>query len=102
MNPTSLFDPSKIKKFFNILRRLGRCTEDRYKGYDKLNPHMSPCEKEVFVKRTLHKFLKGKHLVWYKKSDDTGLFYNLYVSVGSISYALGWGENINVYLYDYD
>jgi hypothetical protein len=83
-NSTLLFDTERVKKFFDILSRLGRHEEDRYKGYDKNNPHYSPCEKEIFVKRTIKKWFKGKYLIWWKVSEQTGQQQQVYISIYKI------------------
>jgi hypothetical protein len=98
---TLLFNIKNLRKFFDILDRMGRVVENRYQGYDKKNPHMSPCEKEVFVNRTLNRWFKNKYLVWYRKSEQTGLFYRSYISITNIRFALGWGDDLEVYYYDY-
>jgi hypothetical protein len=98
---TLLFDSEKVKKFFDILSRLNRHQEERYKGYDKNNPNFTPCEKEVFVKRTIKKWYSGKYFVWYRKSEQTGVYYKCFVSVSNIMFYLGYGDEIEVYYYDY-
>lgn len=50
------FDREKVDKFFDILDRMGRIVCDRYKGRDKLNPDSAPCEKDVFIQRTVAKW----------------------------------------------
>lgn len=97
-----LFKPSEISKFFDILYKLGRATCLRYKGYDKLNPHMSPCEKEVFIKRTVHKWLKNKYLVLYKTSEQTEIEYKQYISILNIRFSLDYSQgNLIVRYMDY-
>lgn len=96
-----LFSPEKVEKFFNILEKLGRVCENRYKGYDKRNPHIFSCEKEIFVKRTLNKWLKNKLLILYTVSEESGVEYKQFLSINSISFLLGWGTKLTVNIYDY-
>lgn len=101
MTDTLLFPREKVKKFFEILSNRERHTCKRYMGYDKINPDYAPCAKEVFVKRTLHKWLKGKYLIIYRESEQTNVEYKQYVSITNVKYVLGWGEEIGVSLYDF-
>lgn len=50
------FDKEKVRKFFDILNRMGRVNEKKYIGRDKLNPDKEPCEKDVFIQRTVGKW----------------------------------------------
>lgn len=94
-----LFKPSEIRKFFDILYRLERSVCLRYKGYDKLNSHMSPCEKEVFIKRTIHKWLKSKYLVLYKTSEQTGIEFKQYISITDIDLSLDYSQGTLIVRY---
>ena len=100
MKHYKLFNHKDVRKFFDILERLGRGTEKRYKGFDKLNPDYSPCEKEVFVKRTISKWFKGKHLIYFSK-EKYGEYIKQYLYITKVSYYLGWGEEIEVGVLDY-
>ena len=62
---TKLFTIEQVKKFFDILSRLERSSCNWYKGWDKLNPDIFPCQQAVFVKRTIGKWLVNKPLIWY-------------------------------------
>lgn len=92
-----LFDTKKVQKFFSILHKMERGVavvkgKDIYEG---------KCQKQIFVKRTLNKWLSGKVLIIYKESEQTGVEYKQYVSITNIEYCLGWGEEIDVNLFDY-
>lgn len=100
MSTTLLFSPDKVRKFFDILGRLGREQSGTYKGYYKIGGSV-PCQKEVFVNRTLNRYLRGKHLIWYRKSLTSGIYYNCYATIGRIEFILGWGNEIKVYFSDY-
>lgn len=101
MNSLLIFNPDQVDKFFSILRNMGRTCCDRYKGYDKLNPHISPCEREVFTKRTVSKWFKGKYVIVYEKGGDMGIPQKKYYSINSITYALDYGLNLSVYVTDF-
>lgn len=96
---TLLFNPEKVKKFFKILSRLGRSVEKRYKGY--IYKDSSPCERQVFVNRTLNKWFNNPHLILYRTSEQTGVEYKQYITILNISYKLSWGVEIDVMIYDY-
>lgn len=98
---TSLFTVDQVKKFFDVLSRQSRHCLNLYKGHDKLNPHISLCGREVFVKRTIAKWLKGKSVIWYAISEDSNLQYKKYISINSIRYGLGYGDDLVVNYYDY-
>ncbi len=101
MNNLLIFNPDQVDKFFSILKNMGRTCCDRYKGYDKLNPHISPCEREVFTKRTVSKWFKGKFVIIYEKGGDMGVPQKKYYSINSIVYALDYGLNLSVYVTDF-
>lgn len=102
-----LFKSSEIKKFFKILYRLDRGysidpVKNIYKGYDKKYPEFSKCQQEVFVNRTINKWLKYKHLILYKTSEQTGVEYKQYISILTISLHLGVsGGELKIRYYDY-
>lgn len=90
---TKLFDPKRVGKFFNILYKLNRCVDKKYE--DK-------CEKEVFVRRTVNKWLKGKFLILYDMSEQTELLYKKYIHISSVSLNLDWTlGTLSVNIYDY-
>jgi hypothetical protein len=100
----TLFTVKQIKKFFEILGRLERSvsvdkSKQYYHGYIYTNS--TPCQKEVFVHRTLNKWFKNKYAILYRLSEQTETQYCQYVSISNISYALTWSEEISVNLYDY-
>ena|SRR5690554_202700 len=92
-----LFDKEQVKRFFNTLKNKGRSCEPRYLGWDKKNPHIQYCEREVFVRRLSQRLLKSRWLKIY--NTDKGVFS--YVFVSSIHYALNYGCNLTVYYLDY-
>jgi len=102
---TKLFDPKQVKKFFEILYSLDRTTKgkgDIYEGYDQNNSHIVKCQQEVFVNRTVNKWLKGKYVVLYSVSDNTGIAYKRYIYTSRIDLKLSWGMgDLIVYICDY-
>jgi hypothetical protein len=99
-----LFTVKQIKKFFEILGRLERgVSTDKIKQYyyGYIYTNSTPCQKEVFVHRTINKWLKNKYLILYSVSEQTQTQYCQYVSIANISYALTWGEVLSVNLYDF-
>lgn len=92
-----LFSTDKVKKFFNILEKLSGSTpidpsSYRYKDYltiyTKDSKHI-PSTREVFVNRTVAKWLKGKFAIIYRKSD-LDCFYKQYVSITNLAYYNDW------------
>lgn len=106
---TKLFTTEQVKKFFNILDRFsGSIPIDKSKYpwenyqtiYTKDSEHV-PCTREVFVNRTVNKWLKGKYLIIYRVSD-LGCTYKQYISISQIAYQNDWGSGyLNVGLVDY-
>jgi hypothetical protein len=88
---TLLFKTEHIKKLFSILNRLNRSIDTKYEG---------KCEREVFVRRTLNKWFKNKHLVWLYESN-VGIYYNRYISITNVEYALHYATELNVKFFDY-
>lgn len=101
--PTKLFTTQQIQRYFTILNKMGRVVENKYLGYDKKNPHITPCQKEVFVNRTLNKWLKNKYVILYAVSEQTDEQYKEYVSISNIQYYLNayGGDKLSVSIYDY-
>lgn len=104
-----LFPVDKVKKFFEILDRLSGSypidlTNYPWKNYQTIytkDSKHTPCTREVFVHRTINKWLKGKALIIYRESE-LGVEYKQYVSITSLSYYNDWsGGHINVGLLDY-
>lgn len=90
---TRLFKSEDVKKFFNILERLSGSIpvdksnypwENYHTVYTKDSNH-TPSTREVFVHRTVNKWLKGKYLVIYRESD-LGVIYKQYVSISLLHY----------------
>lgn len=98
---TLLFTGEQVKRFFDKLGKQSRTVENKYLGYDKKNPEYAPCGREVFVKRTINKWLKNKYLIIYKVSEQTNIQYKEYVSISNISFGLGYSDYLNVTLYNY-
>lgn len=101
---TKLFEQKHVKKFFDILYSLDRTYKsenDIYKGYDKNNPHIVKCQQEVFVNRTVNKWLVGKYLKLYTVSEDTGIAYKRYVYTSRIELRMGYSlGDLRVYICD--
>lgn len=89
---TLLFKTKDIKKLFRILDSLNRCIDNKYDG---------KCAREVFVRRTLNKWFKNKHLIWLCESEQTGIYYNRYINITKVEYALHWGAELNITFFDY-
>jgi len=107
---TRLFKPEQVRKFFDILERLSGSIpidksnypwKDYQTIYTKDSTH-TPCTREVFVHRTIYKWLKGKYLILYKVSD-LGIQYKQYLSITSLAYYNDWSVTgyINVGLLNY-
>ena len=87
-----LFDQPKVTKFFDILHKLERSVDEKY-GKD--------CAKQIFVKRTISKWLKGKKLILYKTEESLNIEYKQYVQISNLEYALSWSDELRIYVYDY-
>ena len=101
-----LFEYKKVKKFFDILSRMDRGysnieSEQIYKGYDKFNPHLVRCQKEVFVNRTVNKWLKGKYLKLYKEDESSGIEFIQYLSILKVTFILGYNDKLLVKILDF-
>lgn len=106
---TKLFSPEKVKKFFRILSKLsGSIPIDQsnypwrdYKTIYTKDSNHCPCAREVFVHRTINKWLRGKALIIYRVSDFK-FQYKQYVSIAMLHYLNDWSDGyINVSLIDY-
>ena len=93
MNIKPLFNKEILRKYFDILYRLDRTCQSHYKGRDKLNPDKEPCQQDVFVQRTLRKWLSGKY---YKIVDTTDTPKYAYIALGGVSFYYGYGEEIQI------
>lgn len=98
---TKLFTTEQIKRFFDKLYSKGRNCCELYKGIDKLNPDRTPCEKEVFVNRTLKKWFSGKYVILFQEDEQSGIEYKRYIYLSHISYALGYNDDLAVYYLDF-
>jgi hypothetical protein len=93
MKTTKLLEVERVKKFFNILYKLGRACDKKYE--DK-------CEKEVFVRRTIDKWLQGKLVVLYDISPQTDTMYRRYVSISKVRLNMDWTQGtLSVMIYDF-
>jgi hypothetical protein len=92
MLDTLLFKTEHIKKLFSILNRLNRSTDVKYEG---------KCEREIFIRRILNKWFKNKHLIWLCESEQTGVYYNRYITIIKVEYALHYATELNVIFFDY-
>lgn len=84
---TLLFNQEKVRKFFDILSKLGRAKSDLYGG---------ECERAVFVRRTISEKFSGKYLILY---TDTGI--KRYLLISNIRFGYGYGDDLKVSLFDY-
>lgn len=91
-----LFKTEQIQKYWGILNRLERSICARYTEKNK-----TFCAREVFVRRTLNKWLKNKLLVLYTTSEQTGLEYKRYISIQNVKYALHHSTELQINIYDY-
>lgn len=94
---SQLFNIEKVRKVFNILGKQGRLQNNRYLNWNKYNPHLTYCEKEVFIKRVSKNLLPSNYIKLYNIESKTVSF--LYIS--RIEYSLGWKEELNIYYIDY-
>lgn len=95
MKTTKLFKVEDIKKFFSILDRMERGistnkTKDIYEGR---------CQKEIFVQRTINKWLAGKYVILYSTSP-LDILYKRYLCITKINFVLGWGTELNIRYWD--
>jgi len=98
---TRLFTTEQVKNFFEKLSKQKREVQEIYKGYDKNNPDYVLCGREMFVRRTINKWLKGKCLILYKVSEQTDLQYKQYILISNIDFGLGWDDYITINYFDY-
>lgn len=85
---TLLFDRKKVVKFFDILYRMSMFTNsDNSKNmYKRQNSDYVKCQREVFVERTVAKWLNGKFLILYKPVNLFGVevIVKQYIHIGKI------------------
>ena len=89
-----LFETKKVSKFFEILYRL-----DRHIPINNVNN--IKCQKEIFLRRTVNKWLKNKFLVLYKNAEPLDYEYKQFIKINKISFILGWGHELCVEYYNY-
>lgn len=99
---TKLFTAEQIKRYFDRLSQKGRNCSKLYKGIDKLNPDREPCEKEIFVERTLRKWFAGKYIILFQEDEMSGREYKRYIYISSIRYGLGYNDDFYVTYLDYN
>lgn len=109
METTRLFTTKQVKKFFDIIQRLSMsCPSDKtnypwvnYQTIYTKDSNHCPSEREVFVNRTINKWIKGKYLVLYR-TTDLGITYKQYILVSSLCYRNDfWDGYIDVGMVDY-
>lgn len=101
---TRLFTTEQVTKFFNILGQLERGVNPKkniYKGYNPLNPDIQYCQRQVFVLRTVNRWLRGKKVVLYKVAENSSLQYKQYIVINRIEFGLGYSDDLRVYFNDY-
>jgi hypothetical protein len=110
-----LFTQKQVSKFFGILARLNRASQKRYSKRDELSTRYGYCEQEIFVDRTIGKWLGGKCFLWTEEAE-TGFYQQdphdntsqipikqkqvRYIQLMKPRYALGYGHSIDVKFYD--
>lgn len=101
-NSNKLFNSKKVEKFFNILEKLDRHYNENgiYKGYDKNNPHITWCQQEVFVNRTLNKWFSEKYVIIFNQ-NDYGIWYKQHIFISTIQLYVGYKTQIELAVVDY-
>ena len=61
-----IFETEQVKRWWNSLEKVNRSIP--------INSKLTKCEKEILVKRTLHKWFVGKYYCWIE-NFDTGMEY---------------------------
>ena len=99
-------DPSFLKMYFYLLSKHKRFVDKKY----------NRCAKEVFIERTLDKWLSGKYFTVINH-ESTGIFTDTndycnthtsqikkakkhYIAINNCRFSLGYGEDIDVYFSD--
>lgn len=88
-SPTRLFNREKLKKFLSIMDGLKWKVNDKADIYSKPNKLIS--ERDVFVRRTIHRWFRSKHLVLYRMSK-IGCIYKQYLFISSIQHISVYGK----------
>lgn len=110
-----LFDEAKVEKFFKLLSTKKRAISSLYSKENNIK-----CEKEIFVRRVL-KHLKDKNIILYHTScildyltystfdldnwsyeNKLPIICKRYISISNISYYLGYGEDLEISIYDWN
>lgn len=99
-------DPSFLKRYFYLLSKHKRFVDKKY----------NRCAKEVFIERTLDKWLSGKYFTVINY-ESTGLFTDNndycntpaaqikkakkhYIAINNCRFSLSYGEDIDIYFSD--
>lgn len=101
-------DPKFLRRYFDLLANHGREVDNKYADHN--------CGKEVFVRRTMGKWLRGKYFVVIQKeatgsyiSTDPSNFTSYvevkipkkhFVQINNCSYQLGYGDKLSMYVDD--
>lgn len=103
----SMIDTAFLRRYFDLLGKHGRSVDKKYGG---------KCGKEIFVRRTMRKWLKGKKFTVIK-NEKTGLWKcgdakdpsscsevtlpkKHYININGCEYTLGYSEKITIYVDD--
>lgn len=101
-------DPKFLRRYFDLLSNHGRVVDNKYTDHS--------CGKEVFVRRTMGKWLKDKYFVVIQK-EPTGTYTSTnpsdfmsyielkiarkhFVNINHCSYQLGYDDKLNMYVDD--
>ena len=106
MQKYNTIDPSFLKRYFYLLSKHKRFVDKKY----------NRCAKEVFIERTLDKWLSGKYFTVINH-ESTGLFTDNndycnttisqikkakkhYIAINNCRFSLGYAEDIDIYFSD--
>ena len=103
-----IFNREQVRKFFAILERLDRSVGTQYE-----DRKFGSCQKEVFVARTVHKWMDGKcfrfvdevdsgirNMISSNRSKPLKIEQMRIVKVGGTRFMLGHGEELSVGISD--
>lgn len=90
-----LFEREKVKKFFNILRKMGRMNTDKYK---EIYPSCI-CERDLFIRRTISKWFEGKYVILYR--DNEFVSYKEFLSITRISFSYGYSDGLAINVFNF-
>jgi hypothetical protein len=104
----SELDPQFLRRYFDLLSAHGRGVDKKYSN--------NRCGKEMFVARTMRKWLKNKCFVVIQKDptgayattnqNDPNAYYEVripkkhYVQITGCNYQLGYNEKLDIYVDD--